>query len=368
MSIFSRINWFQSALCTTAVCFALTAGAAEMPKISGMPVIDHPDILEWPNDSGLVTPNLNDPAANTLNDFHGNITSCDLVLSTEGNYHPALHDIWPKFLAKFKSAPLQNWFYTTSPPIVADQIKNKIVQFGNLYSSCKPSLAVASKAVIDKLVKAGLAEGQTIPLYQDRGDVILVKSGNPKRIKTVWDLGRPDVAVVTPNPDLEQSALDSYAQNIFNIAAHDLHPPKGMDAEKLINRIFNGTNANQKKWLAGPRIHHRDVPWSIAYGQADAGVILYHLGRYTAETFPDKFEIVPLGGSVADPKPLPGTKTGVGYLVRLKGDWTPGQKQARDNLIDTLLSDEFTQALTQRGLQRPPEFAAASVKTAEGAY
>ena len=365
MSVFSRIHWLLSALPITAVCFALTAGASDMPKITGTPVIDHPAILEWPNDSGLVTPNLNDPAANTLNDFHGNITSCDLVLSTEGNYHPALHDIWPKFLAKFKSAPLQNWFYTTSPPIVEDQIKNKIVQFGNLYSSCKPSLAVASKPVIDKLVEAGLAEGQAIPLYQDRGDVILVKSGNPKRIKTVWDLGRPDVAVVTPNPDLEQSALIGYAQNIFNIAVHDLHPPKGMDAEK---RIFNGTNANRKKWLAGPRIHHRDVPWSIAYGQADAGVILYHLGRYTAETFPDKLEIVPLGGSVADPKPLPGTKTGVGYLVRLKGDWTPGQKQARDILIDTLLSDDFTQALMQRGLQRPPEFAAASVKTVESAY
>ena len=72
--------------------------------------------------------------------------------------------------------------------------------------------------------------------------------------------------------------------------------------------------------------------------------------------------------SVADPKPLPGTKTGVGYLVRLKGDWTPRQKQARDILIDTLLSDDFTQALMRRGLERPPEFAAGSAKTAAGAH
>ena len=101
-----------------------TVASAEMPAITGNPVIDAPALLEWPYDSGTLTPNLNDPTSNTLNDGHGAISDCDLVLSTEGNYHPALHDVWPLFLAKFKDRPLRNWFYTTSPPLALPQLQH----------------------------------------------------------------------------------------------------------------------------------------------------------------------------------------------------------------------------------------------------
>lgn len=57
---------------------------AQMPKITGKPVIDQPALLDWPADRGTLSPNLHDPTANLLNDFHANISSCDLVLSTEG--------------------------------------------------------------------------------------------------------------------------------------------------------------------------------------------------------------------------------------------------------------------------------------------
>ena len=88
-----------------------TGGFAEMTPIKGNPVIDAPDLLEWPYDGGTLEPNLNDPTSNTLHDFHARISSCDLVLSTEGNYHPALRDIWPIFLAKFKDRPLRTGSY-----------------------------------------------------------------------------------------------------------------------------------------------------------------------------------------------------------------------------------------------------------------
>lgn len=347
------------------LCLGISLNAsAEMPKITGKPVIDTPKLLDWPTDQGIVSPNLNDPTSNTLNDLHANIGSCDLVLSTEGNYHPALHDVWPVFLAKFKDKPLQNWFYTTSPPIVVPQVKNGIAQFGNFYSTCKPSVAVASKKVIDKLVAAGEVDGQPYPLYKDRGEVILVKAGNPKHIKTVWDLARKNVTIVTPNPELEPGAFNNYAEAIYNIAANDPHPPKGMTAEKLINILFNGASHNKNKWMGGARIHHRDVPWSVVYGKADAGVILYHLGLYMSQTFPDKLAIIPLGGTVADPQPLPGTKVGTRFMAKLKGNWTPRQLEAREMLVDTLLSDDFTQALIKRGLARPDGFtpAVASAK------
>ncbi|MHB0990259.1 MAG: substrate-binding domain-containing protein [Burkholderiales bacterium] len=340
----------------------IATAQADMPQITGKPVLDTPVLLAWPLDSRNAIPALHDPDSNVLYDLHGQIDACDLVLSTEGNYHMVLRDIWPQVLKKLSAEHVawHNVLYTTSPPVFIPQLKNGTVQFDNLNMNCHPSVAVGSKTVIDKLVADGYAEGKPVPLYQDRGDVILVKKGNPKHIESVWDLGRAGVHLVTPNPEGEPGAYISYRDAIYNIAKADKHPPPGWTAEKLIDVIFNGTSGDRDKWLTGYRIHHRDEPWSVAYGKADAAVILYHLGRYTAETFPALFDIVPLGGTASNPQPLPGTKVDVRYVAAIKGNWSPRQKKARDILINILLSDSFTQALERRGLKRPPGFTEAS--------
>jgi hypothetical protein len=360
MKIFQKIDIVKIVILCSGFIIGVTlltggpAVGAQVPRITAKPVIDAPLLLAWPLDREVTHPQLNDPTANTLYDFHAHLSACDLAFSTEGNYHPALRELWPLFLAQFKDRPLANWFYTTSPPVPLDQITRQGVEIGNLLATCKPSLVVATRRVIDKLAQAGLTAGPAYPLYQDRGAVILVKKGNPKQIQTVWDLGRDGVRLVTPNPDLEPGAFDSYLGTIYGIAAHDEHPPKGAQADDLINRIFNGACRDPYKWLAGPRIHHRDLPWSVAYGRADAAVIYYHLGLYTKRTFPDRFDLVPLGGTEAAPQPLPGTLIGTRLAVRIQGDWTRRQREARDKLLKSLLSEEFTGILQKHGLVRPP--------------
>lgn len=342
---------YKYILLSLHVVIGLVAGVPvyALPPITGTPEIDSPPILAWPTDRGNIQPNLNDNTANTVHDLHAQIDSCDLMLSTEGNYHPALQDIWPVYLAKFKDAPLQNWVYSTSPPVVAQQLANRQLQFGNIYSGCRPSVAVANLQVIELLQRDGHTDGQEMPLYKDRGSVILVKRGNPKKIHSVWDLGRIDVHVVTPNPEREKGAFNTYAETIFGIASKDQKAHEGKNAETLFNNIYNGERG---KWLAGERIHHRNTPWSVAYGRADATVIYSHLARYIKATFPDLFDIIPLGGTVENPLPLPGSQIGVRYLVRIKGDWNQRQLEAREKLIETLLSDEFTEVLKRRGLAR----------------
>jgi hypothetical protein len=352
-----RLIYFLSLVALVLGTGALPSGA-EMPKITGKPVLDAPPWLDWPTDAGTLTPNLTDPTANLLNDVHANLSSCDLVLSTEGNFHPALKDIWPRYLAQFKDRPLLNWLYTTSPPVSYEQLfKRGMLQVSNLYITCRPAVAIASRKVMEKLIKAGYTEGPALPLLQDRGEVILVKRGNPKGIRRVWDLGREGVRLVTPNPELEPGAFHNYAGTIYGIAAHDPHPPQGLSAARLVDLIFNGASRDPEKWLAGPRIHHRDLPWSVAFGQADAGVIYYHLGRFIQETFPERFALVPLGGTLADPRPRKGTVIQPRYLARLKGDWSPRQAEARDKLVETLLSPDFTRVLKKRGLVRPKDMA-----------
>ena len=332
-----------------------------MRPITGKPIIDSPELLEWPYDGGIVIPNLNDPTSNVLHDLHGRVSSCELVLSSEGNYHPALVDIWPLFLSKFKDRPLANWLFTTSPPVASLQIDHQVLQVGNLYVTCKPQVVVGSQRAIKPLEEAGHTEGRPYPLYQDRGSVILVKKGNPKKIRGVWDLGRADVQYVSPNPVLEPGAFGNYAGTIYNIAQNDPHPVREMTAEKLFDILFNGESQNPNQWLAGPRIHHRDMPWSIAHGRGDAGVILYHLGLYIRQIFADKFDLVPLGGTISDPRPLKGTMLETRFVVCIRGDWTIRQIEACEKFIQTLLSDDFTKILEKRGIKRPDGFVPAGV-------
>lgn len=79
---------------------------------------------------------------------------------------------------------------------------------------------------------------------------------------------------------------------------------------------------------------------------------MYHLAKRTVATFPDKFEMIPIGGTADAPKPLPGNATGETYIVKINGDWSDKQKQAADHLYSALLSDDFTKVLNKHGLKR----------------
>ena len=274
----------------------------QTPPITGAPVIDTPKILEWPIDKGIQEPSLSEPTANLVNDLHAEISQCDMVLTTAGNYHMALKELWDLYLTKFPADnPLHNWYYTTSPPIAEQQITSSLVQFGNVKARCRPQVAVGPKKLIDSLVQAGFTTGDAVAITETRGNVLLVKRGNPKSISTIWDLGRNDIRVVTPHPSFEAGSFRLYANSIYDIAIHDNNPPSGITARDLFDNIFNGASGDPEKWLSGKRIHHREVPWSIAYGKADVAVIFYHLALHATITFPDLFDIVALGGTVTKP-------------------------------------------------------------------
>jgi len=325
------------------------------------PILQHPPtLLDWLNDFKGTTPFLTEPTANQLNDLHGQIGQCDIVLSTTGNYHMALREIWQVYLTNnAKDLDIKTWFYTTSPSISPQQITNKTVQFGNLNLNCVPQVAVGPKKLIKKLTDLKVIQGKPVKILKNYGNVILVKKGNPKNIKSVWDLGRTDVTLVTPNPEMEPGSFGNFSGSIYNIAKNDANPPVNMTAEKLFDSIFNSDQSNcgagNKKcnWVSGKRIMHREQPWAVNSGAADAGLIFYHLALYFTRTFPDKFEIVLLGGTAEKPKPVKGNKVGVLQAVRIKGKWTKNQKRAQDKLIETFQSDDFTAALIKHGIRRP---------------
>jgi len=342
-------------------CLFFTQNIYATPKVTGSPVIVTPDtLLEWPGDFPDVAPFLTEPTSNRLTDLHGQIGRCDMVLSTAGNYHMALRELWQVYLNQFaKNLDIKSWYYTTSPPISPKQIVNKTVQFGNLNLNCVPQVVAGPKPLMKKLTSMGVTDGKPVKILKNYGNVILVKKGNPKNIKTVWDLGRSDVTLVTSNPEMEAGSFRNFSGSIYNIAKNDPNPPAGMTAEKLFNSIFNsdqqgcGKGEEKCSWVSGKRIMHREQPWAVHSGKADAGFIFYHLALYFTRTFPDKFEIVSLGGTKQNPKPVKGNKIAVLQAVKIKGDWTPKQEKAQEKLMQAFQSKEFTQLLKKHGIRRP---------------
>jgi hypothetical protein len=225
------------------------------------------------------------------------------------------------------------------------------VTTGNVTLACRPQVAVGNQAHISSLKTAGYTEGDQVAVFRNRGNVILVKKGNPKHIDSVWDLGRPDVRVVTPHPTLESNTFTNYSGTIYDIAAADKSAPTGWTADRLFTSIFNNKTIKDK-WLTGARIHHREVPWSIAYGKGDAGILFYHLALDAVRKFPDLFEIVPLGGTADNPDPMQGNRTGAHFAIRIRGDWSTDQLVARERLMTLICSDEFTSILDHHGMRR----------------
>lgn len=365
-------------LVLSAVALGMAAPAiAQVPAITGTPVIVTPEgLLQWPDDSPLELPNISEATSNRLSDFHGEIRDCDIAFSTAGNYHMALKELWRIYLDSYvDDLDIRNWFYTTSPPVAPDQIANGVVQVGNLNARCRPQVAVGNGEIINQLKAAGVVEGAPVKVISNWGNVILVRKGNPSRISSVWDLGRRDVTVVTPNP-IEGGSFANFTGSIYNIAKADPNPPPHRTAEELFDRIFNTAphrhgepgskghgdrgdcrgrddDHDRPKWVAGARIMHREIPWAIANHRADAAVIFYHLGLYFVRTFPDLFEIVPLGGTVDAPAPLPGNQIALLQAARIKGTWNAKQLEARERLMSALTSSEFTLILARHGLRRP---------------
>jgi len=304
------------------------------PEITGKVSVNAPNLLAWPTDFPSKTPDLTEPTSNRIYDLHMQVNNCDafdLIISTGGNYHMALIDFW--YESFLKENELNNWYFTTSPPISPEQTENKALSFSNVALNCKPHVAIGPKVIMERLKTAGLAKGEPILLFTNRGNVMLVKKGNPKQIKSFWDLARTDVKVATPNPDTEKLSFGNYATSLYNIA---LNASDSDSALNYFNSVFDDNN-----WVSGKRIHHREVAHLVYTDLADAGLLFHHIARYVQKCFPDEFDIIPMGGTVEDPQPLAGTKIGKFFITRIEGDFSENQRVAREAFIESILAKDF---------------------------
>jgi len=183
----------------------------------------------------------------------------DLVLFVAGNQFMVM----PELLAAFGAAhpEVRRIFCETLPPgLELKQILAGGAVFRGRVLPGRPDLyATVSAAAVATLERAGLVRtGESFPYAHNRL-VLLTAPGNPARVARVADLGREEVRVAQPDPELE------------NIGAHILAMYRAAGGEALVRRIM------QEKVRTGATrlttVHHRETPERLLAGSADVGPV-----------------------------------------------------------------------------------------------
>lgn len=363
-----------------------------VPPVNGEPVVvQHLGKLDWPADRAVTGPYLTQLVANDINDLHGDVT-CELIISTPGNYSMALKDalygrpdLGHVGLLEQEGTPSQfkvSICWSTSPPVSVEQIPAEKLQFKNIDLVGRPALVMAPGGVMNTLVDNGLADGTTRqPFLVNQGNVILIRADKVGMINNICDLGGT-TRVVTPHPTLEPGSFGNFSGTIFNVADQNAF---GCDATTLFNTIFTqnlssfdltvfdapfnidgvmsvfgrgttpqGTGA---KWVASSRIMHRDIPYALCHDEADAAVIFYHQAKYIKETLKSamcNLAVIPLGGTYEEPVPLPGNKVGTLHIAMVEGSFAKKVDDARIKLYDFFTSNPmWGTILNDHGMRQP---------------
>lgn len=267
-----------------------------------------PEAAQYPNNS---VRSFCAPGSNLVLDFHGDPAMAGLAVFSDGNHHMALEASVRAFLAA--NPAVVDVFYTTTPPApLVDALKGDGLVLGNLRISRKPDVFIGPGNILDELVDANLIT-RHVPFAESRGNVILVRKGNPKSITSVSDMLSDDVTVTCSNPMTEKASYSVYAE-----AARGLAREASADGDALVKKLST----------AGPKtvhsqiIHHREVPELIGAGHADAAIIYYHLALRYTRIFPDIFELVDIGSVLSGERSPtnPTTQYHIG-LVADGGKW-----------------------------------------------
>jgi ABC-type molybdate transport system substrate-binding protein len=190
-------------------------------------------------------------------DLHGNPCDARLVIFIGGNQFFVL----PKLIAAFEQHHPElkgHIFYETLPPgILRKQIAaDDAITLGNLTIQVRPDVYEAGARVLRDMKQSG--EVKDVVSYATNDLAIMISAGNPKKIQSLKDLGRPDVRLSMPNPEWE---------GVANQIGDSLRKAGGEDLYQSVYREKVKSGA-----AVLTEIHHRQTPMRIMNGQADAGV------------------------------------------------------------------------------------------------
>jgi len=200
--------------------------------------------------------NFTIPGIDNIPDLYGEIENPQLVIFFAGNQFMVVDDLIKGF--KKQHPEYERIFVETLPPgILAKQIQGGSLTIGNLKITHTPDVYTAGQRRITEMHDYF---DQTIEYAKNRL-ILMVPKGNPKHIKSLNDLQRPDVRIAMPNP-----AWEGVGEQIKTAY-------KKAGGEQLMDAVMETKTADNSTYLT--KIHHRESPLRILNGLADVAPVWY---------------------------------------------------------------------------------------------
>jgi len=150
----------------------------------------------------------------------------------------------------------------TMPP---GKVLNAIVQGGWIYKDKEYAMTPDVVGQVDmgsmqKLKEAG--KGKDYVTYMHNQLALMVAKGNPKKIKGIADLGRPELRIMLPNP-VTEGIMKIYAKKV-------------LQENGLWDKLSAGKDCQDCDGAPNVHfsvVHHREIPDGIKAGTVDVGIV-----------------------------------------------------------------------------------------------
>ena len=227
-----------------------------------------------------------------LPDFVGPIDgSARLTVFTEGNHFPVLlplvFDRFPEWCAAnsdCRIGPEEILVVTLPQVMLVEALTEGSITLGNAVlpvtpGRVYPQVVLGGTGPLGRLAGRGVVAPEARPFARHRGLGLLVSRERAAGVRSLGDLASSDARVVLATPN-EAGARRQYLETLDALVG-----PRA--TERLLSRevaTFPGRLG----------IQHRDVPYALLNGDADAGLIFRHLAEFYAGAYPEQLVFVPV--------------------------------------------------------------------------
>jgi len=220
------------------------------------------------------------PGVDNVPDLHGNPAGAKLVLFIGGNQFMVLPRLVEAFERIHPELKGRIYYETLPPGILLRQMQHQnTLTLGNLTVSAQPDVYEAGAKHLEQL--SGEHMVGKVVRYATNDLIVMVRKGNPKGIRSLDDLARPDVRLSMPNPQWE---------GVARLIEASLRRAGG---ETLVQTVMVSKYRLGQTFLT--QIHHRQTPMRILAGLSDAGVTWQSEVRYQ-QSIGNPISGVPIAG------------------------------------------------------------------------
>ena len=183
----------------------------------------------------------------------------EVILWLAGNQFFAMDDVVHAF--QKKNPGLGVGLITLPPGLLLDAIRAGGWSYGGRdYPGLPDVYASVNLGHLKQLRQAGLMDEYGIYMHNELE--IMVGKGNPRQVRGIKDLVRPDVKTSMPNP-VNEGIMQFYARKV-------------LERHGIWNQIAAGKecvscDTTPNNWFTA--VHHRETPDRIRAGKSDAGIV-----------------------------------------------------------------------------------------------